>query len=64
MRTVKHGELIRCTHGACGEKYKINADEAVMMNAGKHIEIKCTGCNKRYWAELKHGSYKTGVFAV
>ena len=64
MRTVKRGEFIRCAHGTCGEKHKLDADEAAVMNAGKYIEIECTNCNTKYWAELKHGSYKTGVFAI
>lgn len=64
MRIVKRGEFTKCAHGVCGTKHKIDADEAETMNAGKSIKITCTGCGKKYWAEIKHGSYKTGVYAV
>lgn len=64
MRVVKRGEYIKCAHGTCGEKHKLDADEAATMNKGEHIKIECANCNKKYWAELKHGSYKTGVFAI
>ena len=64
MRKVKRNDYVKCAHGTCGTKVRLDADQAEIMNTGKYIEITCAGCSKRYWVELKHGSFKTGVFAA
>lgn len=62
MRVVKRGNLIRCAFDACAAKHALTDEQAEDMNKGMTAQITCEACNKRYWAELKHGSFKTGVF--